>query len=59
MAVDIKRALTDEACRATLTEEELALLPKDAGSEGKLSDDELERVAGGSKKLVVPRGSNS
>ena len=46
MSVDIKRALTDNAYRATLTKEELALLPKEATAERELSEEELQHVGG-------------
>jgi mersacidin/lichenicidin family type 2 lantibiotic len=57
MTIDVKRAMTDEAYRATLTEEEIASLPKEARGD-ELTDEDLASVAGGSKKLVVPRGTN-
>ena len=52
MAVDIQRALTDEAYRATLTAEELAQLPKSGGA-ADVSDQELENVAGGHKTGII------
>lgn len=45
--VDIVRAWKDPAYLASLSEEERALVPENPAGTVELSDDELERVAGG------------
>jgi mersacidin/lichenicidin family type 2 lantibiotic len=47
MAVDIVRAWKDPVYRKTLTPEQLASLPPSPAGLGKLTDDELARIAGG------------
>jgi mersacidin/lichenicidin family type 2 lantibiotic len=45
MAIDIKRALIDPDYRKTLTQEELAQLPKNPA--GEVTENDLDKISGG------------
>jgi mersacidin/lichenicidin family type 2 lantibiotic len=53
MKIDIVRAWKDPVYRKTLTSEQLANLPPHPAGINELSDDELQRIAGGKFPLGI------